>query len=259
MPVTFDNFPWFTDDEISQALKTSVVLFDGTAPDHGTILDDMSAALGKLLSSKGVYGRRLAPARTRSQRRPASPAISRRRGGPDGRRRELFGFAREQRSRDTKQLRQSCGIALFAQRASSYSNSSRFVPRISRTDFCGFVSPPAAAHMQTASSPRYFFASCGKSCAIDPGPAFTWNGVTWTGNSAIQLGATRRGYHAQARRSRGRHENRSHMGARTRFVRPTRLSGLEARTRCRNSMMPRNASATLLRSQRARNIAWEIS
>ena len=56
LPVTFDNFPWFTDDEIAQALKSSVVLFDGTAPDHGTIVDDISAALDKLLGSKGVQG-----------------------------------------------------------------------------------------------------------------------------------------------------------------------------------------------------------
>src|SRR4029077_3309821 len=50
------NFPWLTDDEMGSALKSSVALFDGTAPDHGSILDDIAAALGKLLISKGVYG-----------------------------------------------------------------------------------------------------------------------------------------------------------------------------------------------------------
>ena len=42
--VIFDNFPWFSDDEMSQALKSAGVLFDGTAPEHGAMLDDVSAA-----------------------------------------------------------------------------------------------------------------------------------------------------------------------------------------------------------------------
>ncbi|MGB0035079.1 MAG: POTRA domain-containing protein [Candidatus Acidiferrales bacterium] len=55
VPVAFDDFPWFTDEEITDALKTSVVLFDGTAPEHGTILDAMTSALEKLLETRGVH------------------------------------------------------------------------------------------------------------------------------------------------------------------------------------------------------------
>src|ERR1700733_9850237 len=45
VPVSFDNFPWFTDDELTAALKPTVLLFDGSAPQKGTILDAMSSAL----------------------------------------------------------------------------------------------------------------------------------------------------------------------------------------------------------------------
>jgi outer membrane protein insertion porin family len=55
VPVTFDNFPWLTDDEIDSALKTSVVLFDGRAPQSGAILDKMSIALQKLVAERGVH------------------------------------------------------------------------------------------------------------------------------------------------------------------------------------------------------------
>jgi outer membrane protein assembly factor BamA len=55
VPVVFDNFPWFTDDELDSALKTSVVLFDGTAPRAGSILDAMSVALEKLIAERGVH------------------------------------------------------------------------------------------------------------------------------------------------------------------------------------------------------------
>ena len=54
--VIFDNFPWFTDDELTAALKRSVPLFDGSAPQGGTILNAMSATLESLVQSRGVLG-----------------------------------------------------------------------------------------------------------------------------------------------------------------------------------------------------------
>ncbi|MGH9682384.1 MAG: POTRA domain-containing protein [Candidatus Acidiferrales bacterium] len=55
VPVVFDNFIWFTDAEIADELKKSVILFDGTAPPNGTLLDEISAALERLLDSRGVH------------------------------------------------------------------------------------------------------------------------------------------------------------------------------------------------------------
>jgi outer membrane protein assembly factor BamA len=55
LPVTFDNFPWVTDDELSAGLKASGILFDGSAPAKGTILDAMSAALIRTLDQRGVH------------------------------------------------------------------------------------------------------------------------------------------------------------------------------------------------------------
>jgi len=55
VPVWFDNFPWFTNAELISAVKSSVPLFDGTAPDHGTLLDDISDALQLALASRNVH------------------------------------------------------------------------------------------------------------------------------------------------------------------------------------------------------------
>jgi outer membrane protein assembly factor BamA len=55
LPVTFDNFPWFSDEELSAALKASVILFEGSAPATGTLVDSMDAALAKFLDSKGIH------------------------------------------------------------------------------------------------------------------------------------------------------------------------------------------------------------
>jgi outer membrane protein assembly factor BamA len=54
VPVWFDNFPWFTDDELTAALKRAVPLFDGTAPEGGKLLDEMSSVLQITLASRGV-------------------------------------------------------------------------------------------------------------------------------------------------------------------------------------------------------------
>jgi Surface antigen variable number repeat len=56
LPVLFDNFPWFTDEELGTALKNGVHLFDGRAPAGGVILDSMATTLDLLLSSHGLRG-----------------------------------------------------------------------------------------------------------------------------------------------------------------------------------------------------------
>jgi outer membrane protein assembly factor BamA len=57
LPVAFDNFPWFSDDELTSALKSALPLFDGNAPSQGTMLDDISAAIQKLLETRNVHAR----------------------------------------------------------------------------------------------------------------------------------------------------------------------------------------------------------
>jgi outer membrane protein assembly factor BamA len=55
VPVTFDNFPKFSDDELRAAIKNAVVLFDGTAPENGTILVTMSNAVEELIATRGLH------------------------------------------------------------------------------------------------------------------------------------------------------------------------------------------------------------
>src|SRR5712692_435458 len=52
----FDNFPWFSEEQIAQALRGALGLFDGTAPQAGTALDEMKQALEKLAASRGIRG-----------------------------------------------------------------------------------------------------------------------------------------------------------------------------------------------------------
>lgn len=54
VPVLFDNFTLFSDAELSQQLKDAVVLFDGAAPEQGSILDAMTEALQQFLAQHGI-------------------------------------------------------------------------------------------------------------------------------------------------------------------------------------------------------------
>lgn len=55
-PVTFDNFPWFTDAEIGDAIRKQVGMFTGEAPDGGTILDEMTSVIESLVAAKNIKG-----------------------------------------------------------------------------------------------------------------------------------------------------------------------------------------------------------
>lgn len=56
VPVTFDNFPWFTEQELGQAIRSEAGLFDGTAPEAGDALDKMKLGLQKLVTGHGLRG-----------------------------------------------------------------------------------------------------------------------------------------------------------------------------------------------------------
>ena len=51
-PVMFENFPWFTDQELSDEIRRAVPLFDGNAPNGGTLLDEITAALSARAASR---------------------------------------------------------------------------------------------------------------------------------------------------------------------------------------------------------------
>lgn len=55
VPAAFDNFPWFTDAEITDALRKDVPLFDGSVPEQGSLLDAIDRSLEKLLETRGVH------------------------------------------------------------------------------------------------------------------------------------------------------------------------------------------------------------
>jgi outer membrane protein insertion porin family len=56
VPILFDNFVWFSDDELVSALKQWVVLFGGRLPLRGNMADKVSAALNSMLQERKISG-----------------------------------------------------------------------------------------------------------------------------------------------------------------------------------------------------------
>jgi outer membrane protein assembly factor BamA len=55
-PVVFDNFVWFTDEELSAAIKRQVPSFNGTASDAGNMSENIKHALESLLREHHING-----------------------------------------------------------------------------------------------------------------------------------------------------------------------------------------------------------
>ena len=56
MPVSFDNFVWFTDDELNAAVRRKLPAFDGTAPEAGGVTEQIRQALAELLGERKIEG-----------------------------------------------------------------------------------------------------------------------------------------------------------------------------------------------------------
>jgi len=184
--VVFDNFPSFTDDELVSALKNSVVLFDGTAPDHGTILDEMTLALERLLMTRNLSG-------TVVHEVVTSPLHE--------------GFVVQFRVEGVELTLE--GIDFSDSLAKSDRGIQERLADIvgkpySRSRIELFeneqIYPVYVAHgylrVQFGVPVTHFASSPGNQppngvvalVPINPGPLFTWDGATWTGNSAIASG-----------------------------------------------------------------------
>jgi len=53
LPVAYDNFPWFADSELSDAIREALPFYDGTLPEGGTVVDLAGNALASFLNAHG--------------------------------------------------------------------------------------------------------------------------------------------------------------------------------------------------------------
>jgi outer membrane protein assembly factor BamA len=54
LPVAYDNFPWFSDSELTDAIKKALPFYDGTLPEGGTVVDLAGNAIASFLDAHGL-------------------------------------------------------------------------------------------------------------------------------------------------------------------------------------------------------------
>lgn len=180
LPVWFDNFPWFSDAEISAALKRDVPLFDGTAPEAGSILHELTGALERLLATRGVnagVSNEAGPAPVTGVRVQQfhvdgaaanivavefSDALAKSERGIQQRLDDVVGRPYSRTLVDLFEFEQVRPVYL----------SHGFL-HVKFGEPSARVTGAGTAAKVTVIAP------------VDPGPAFAWGGVTWTGNSAV--------------------------------------------------------------------------
>lgn len=182
VPVEFDNFVWLTDQEIKTALNSSGILFDGTAPLDGTILDAIAAQLANALDAKQVHVQvshqlTQTPAGLRVQEFQVDDADLRVTGvelsdplasADHGIQQELSDVVGKPYSRTRLEL-----FELEQVRPVYFAHAYLQVK----------FGEPSARFAATPSQP--IPETVVALVKIDAGPAFTWGGVQWSGNTAL--------------------------------------------------------------------------
>ena len=55
IPAYFDNIPWFADSELSEAIRKVLPFYDGTLPEAGATVDQVSSILTDLIAGRGMH------------------------------------------------------------------------------------------------------------------------------------------------------------------------------------------------------------
>jgi outer membrane protein assembly factor BamA len=54
LPVTYDDFPWFSDSELTEAIKKDLPFYNGTLPEGGTVVDKAANSVSAFLAEHGT-------------------------------------------------------------------------------------------------------------------------------------------------------------------------------------------------------------
>lgn len=54
LPVTYDDFPWFSDSELTEAIRKDLAFYNGTLPEGGTVVDRAANSISAFLAEHGT-------------------------------------------------------------------------------------------------------------------------------------------------------------------------------------------------------------
>ncbi|MGA7795142.1 MAG: POTRA domain-containing protein [Candidatus Acidiferrales bacterium] len=183
-PIVFDNFPWFTSAEIGDAIRNQVGLFTGEAPGDGTMIDEMTAVIENLLASQKIKGSVTHQLLTAAS--GDGMVMQFRIDGVQLRVQSVqFG---ESIATDSERLKDRVSdikgqpYSLFA--VEVFENEHVRPLYASKGFLRAQIGPPQTHLIPDMNDPKQ--SAVELLIPITPGPAYSWKGVSWQGNMAVQ-------------------------------------------------------------------------
>jgi outer membrane protein assembly factor BamA len=183
-PIVFDNFPWFTSAEIGDAIRNQVGLFTGETPGDGTMIDEMTTVIENLLASQKIKGSVTHQLLTAAA--GDGMVMQFRVDGVQLRVQSVqFG---ESIATDSERLKDRVSdikgqpYSLFA--VEIFENEHVRPLYASKGFLRAQIGPPQTHLIPDMNDPKQ--SAVELLIPITPGPAYTWKGVSWQGNMAVQ-------------------------------------------------------------------------
>jgi outer membrane protein insertion porin family len=180
IPCVFDNFVWFSDQEIVDEIRKDLPSFDGSAPEAGDSIDKILGALKRILKKKKLPseveytffsgdGYRYGPEHIFAARDAKVPVCK-----------VVFQNSPPQLERDLQQIAQS-----LIKKDYSKVITRSFIDGAAVQVYRKYGYLRAAARLQSAELDQ----SCGNAVVVkiaaEPGIAYVWDKAVWTGGRAI--------------------------------------------------------------------------
>jgi outer membrane protein assembly factor BamA len=186
VPVMFENFPWFTDEELAREIRQGVPLFDGSAPRDGTLLQEITAVLAAKLASRGIKANveHMLVAEASSD----EMIMQFRQDGPSFVISSLtFGDALAQDSEKLKDRVSDLVGKSFSRFAIELFENEQLRPIYLATGQIGVKFGAPSIHF--GGSDPQASSTVDVQIPIAPGPMYHLSGINWTGDSAIDAAA----------------------------------------------------------------------
>ena len=182
-PISFDNFPWLTSAEIGDAIRNQVGLFTGESPGDGTMIDQMTAVIENLLASQKING---SVAHQLLAKAVGDGMVMQFRVEGVQLRIQSVTFG-DSLATDSERLKDRVPdikgqpYSLFA--VEVFENEQLRPLYASKGFLRAQIGPPQTQLIPDVNNPKE--SAVELSIPINPGPVYSWKGVSWQGNMAL--------------------------------------------------------------------------
>lgn len=182
-PILFDNFPWFTDAEIGDAIRKQVGLFTGESPDGGAIVDQITAVMESMIDARKIKGN----VEHQLLTAPAGDGMVmqfRLEGTPLRVQSVQFGEPLAADSEPLKDRVPDIKGQPYSLFATEVFENEHVRPLYAAKGYLrAQVGPPQTQLIPDVNDPKE--SAVALTIPITPGPVYSWKGVSWQGNRLV--------------------------------------------------------------------------